>query len=402
MEHGPHAARLSGVPDERSAESQTIALCSPSRHAGDTMPLSMTRESKAEVLVGVSRPRDIYRRPSAGGEDDQVRRCPLQRGLGGGGAARSLVVYFWAKMAGPRMEPMPTFLFLDIDGVLLPFGDNVPALKPGTLFDEGCLRSLSQLLAAPLPQGASAQVVLSSTWRARPELIDNILAEFQRYGSAHPGSPLLALGQSGRFFDTTAVNQFGARQHEIASWLARREASGQAAPAAWVCIDDEELLLGKACSSRRALFEGHVVQTRSEVGLTPELAEAAAALLRDQLSAEPPGRRDRPQTSTAHKRSREASIEALAQALSDFTPPPVELVVGCVRCERDCYVGGRVRGTLRARYACPRAVSVSECDLWVCAVCSLVMRTAPTCREHEVLCLDLQKLDAPTSGARAR
>jgi len=70
-------------------------------------------------------------------------------------------------MAGPRMEPMPTFLFLDIDGVLLPFGDNVPALKPGTLFDEGCLRSLSQLLAAPLPQGASAQVVLSSTWRAR-------------------------------------------------------------------------------------------------------------------------------------------------------------------------------------------------------------------------------------------
>jgi hypothetical protein len=32
----------------------------------------MTRESKAEVLVGVSWPRDICRRPSAGGEVDQA------------------------------------------------------------------------------------------------------------------------------------------------------------------------------------------------------------------------------------------------------------------------------------------------------------------------------------------
>jgi hypothetical protein len=287
-----------------------------------------------------------------------------------------------------RMEPRPTIVFLDVDGVLLPFGDNIPALSQGILFDEACLRSLSHLLAAPLPQGASAQLVLSSTWRARPELIDDILAEFRRYGAAHPGSPLLALGQAGRFFDTTAVNQFGARQHEIARWLAQREASGQAAPAAWVCIDDEELLLGKVCSSRRAFFEGHVVQTRSEVGLTLELAETAAALLRGQLSAEP-SERVGPLTFADHKRSRDASAAVLVPAVSNFTPPTEELLVGCVRCERDCCVGGDARGALRARYACPRAMSASACDLWVCAECSAAMRAPPTCREHEIECLDL-------------
>ena len=169
-------------------------------------------------------------------------------------------------------------VFLDIDGVLLPFGSNAAAVEPPALFDDACLSALSALLAAPLP--CEPRLVLSSTWRAQPAFVADILDEFRRFGAANDGSPL---GAVTAFVDATSTEHFGARQHEIASWLEQRRAQGQA-PAAWVCLDDEELLDGEECAERRAMFEGHVVQTRSDVGLTAEQAARAVALLRAQLA----------------------------------------------------------------------------------------------------------------------
>jgi len=302
------------------------------------------------------------------------------------------------------MTARPTLVFLDIDGVLLPFGDGVAAIEPPAILSDGCLGALSQLLAAPLPGGAAAEVVLSSTWRARPAFINDILADFRRYGAAHPTSPLATLGATQHFYDTTSVNVFGPRQHEIAVWLERRTARGEVAPAAWVCLDDEELLIGKACATRREVFEGHVVQTLSDVGLTASLADRGVELLRSQLTGEPSGTGCANVPSVERKRSLEPGDDAAAVgglAASEETPPC--LVVGCIQCDRDCHTGGVGEGDtgrddvdcelpeLRARFGCPQALS-GQCELVICEECAVASGAAApiTCRDHDEECVNLQ------------
>ena len=165
---------------------------------------------------------------------------------------------------------MVPIVFLDIDGVLLPFGDGVDVPKDA-VFPDHCLAALSVLL-----EKSEACIVLSSTWRAQPSYMQEIVEDFQRYAATH-GGPLGSITMLER---TTCPVTFSARQLEIFKWLT----SGEEQVGAWVALDDEPLLEGKSCRKHRAYFQGHVVQTESHEGLTMEQAEEAASLLATQCA----------------------------------------------------------------------------------------------------------------------
>jgi len=150
-------------------------------------------------------------------------------------------------------------VFLDIDGVLLPFGQ--------LLFPEPQLEALSRILEA----FDGARVVLSSTWRVQPKFIQDILDQFRVYGDAY-GGPLADLD----FFDITDPQLHSERHLEIDAWLLQQTSP----PAAWVALDDEDLLGGGTVHT----FEGRAVRTDSHEGLTEEMAQLAIQFLERQLA----------------------------------------------------------------------------------------------------------------------
>ena len=82
-------------------------------------------------------------------------------------------------------------IFLDIDGVLLPFQASTDYQSTcGALFPDSTLASLSRILDAfSKHPTAKPELILSSTWRAQENLIAEILDSFDLYGRAH-GGPL--------------------------------------------------------------------------------------------------------------------------------------------------------------------------------------------------------------------
>lgn len=115
-------------------------------------------------------------------------------------------------------------VFLDIDGVLLPFG----GAEQQTNFATTALHALSTILEA-CPR---AELVLSSTWRCaggQPAVI----AEFEAYATKHGGP----LGNVTHFRHTTSLTQHDHRQWEVATWL-----EGAHGVEGWVALDDEEVL----------------------------------------------------------------------------------------------------------------------------------------------------------------
>ena len=222
-------------------------------------------------------------------------------------------------MAVPVSSATP-IVFLDIDGVLLPFGHADPLHRAAGNqddFPDECLGALARILEA-VP---NARLVLSSTWRCWPGGVGHICGEFRRHGGAL---------KDVRFLSMTNKENHSHRQWEIAEWL--RGDEGRAVDT-WVALDDEELLDGAPLRRHRAWFANHVVKTRSDVGLTAELADRAIALLR---AAPVP-------------RPTEAEEAAAAGAADPLAPFTLRSIAGRPRAgpRYGCCNGGRAARRLR-------------------------------------------------------
>lgn len=156
-------------------------------------------------------------------------------------------------------------IFLDIDGVLLPF-PNALESTCGAIFPDSTLQALSRILEA-IPE---ALLVLSSTWRAQKSMIDDIIESFRLYGYAY-ASPL---AQVTSFYDLTDTSYHDERQYEIYRYLQKYP------PRAWIALDDEDLLLERY----RKTFQERAIAVSSPVGLTDADADEAIRLLQKQLA----------------------------------------------------------------------------------------------------------------------
>jgi HAD domain in Swiss Army Knife RNA repair proteins len=181
-------------------------------------------------------------------------------------------------------------LFLDIDGVLLPFPNNASFnVPPGGIFPKEKLAALTHILEAfPVTTAESPEsnmgynsrinIVLSSTWRVQKSIRDEIISDFQAYGRG-------PLGAFNDFYDITDPKLHTERQHEIYEWLRRRLGEQKNGVLAWIALDDEELLQGVVNAKHKSYFDGHVIHCDSTVGLTHNQAIEAVHLLQAQLGA---------------------------------------------------------------------------------------------------------------------
>ncbi|MGK3754621.1 MAG: hypothetical protein ACI8RD_006930 [Bacillariaceae sp.] len=159
-------------------------------------------------------------------------------------------------------------IFLDIDGVLLPFPNENSSSDE--LFPASTLKPLQCLLK----ETEGAKLVLSSTWRVRKDYIADIVECMQNFG--------IDLGEEGAFFDITDPNMHSERQWEIQDWLSKQNDNYE--KIVWLALDDEHLIEGEVNENYREIFEGHVIRTESHVGLTMDDVKDGVKLWKLQLS----------------------------------------------------------------------------------------------------------------------
>mmetsp|Transcript_8083 Transcript_8083/g.12363 ORF Transcript_8083/g.12363 Transcript_8083/m.12363 type:complete len:177 (-) Transcript_8083:248-778(-) len=163
-----------------------------------------------------------------------------------------------------------TIIFLDIDGVLLPFGGerSTSEISCSGLFPDRTIEAFNAILK----ECPSSLIVLSSTWRVSQEFCQQILQAFRDYAKTNDGEFLPT-----QFYDVTNINNHSERQWEIHDWL-----SSSQNIEAWIALDDEELIEGDTNKKYCSEFQDHVVKTASHVGLTKKDAETAILLLKAQ------------------------------------------------------------------------------------------------------------------------
>jgi hypothetical protein len=211
-------------------------------------------------------------------------------------------------------------IFLDIDGVLLPFGDSSTlqreAHADGCIFPNRTMDALTTLLQLmenlelsvhskktkkeTIMLRGNPKIVLSSTWRAQPTFIKDILSSFQSYVNVNPKAAAIWKTHSNSFFDITDPLVHSTRHEEIYNWIKlhndngdgtldqRKQGKSQTmhAPAkefvlrSWIALDDEELV---DVPHAYPGTEKHAVKTVSSVGLVHSDVELALKLLKDQI-----------------------------------------------------------------------------------------------------------------------
>lgn len=178
-------------------------------------------------------------------------------------------------------------IFIDMDGVLLPFPNSTP-LPPGKLFPTSTLKPLARLWKHVENSNKKNQTnnnavewVLSSTWRVQERYIRDIEEALQEFGI-----PLT-------FSDITDPNNHTERQWEIQEWWNQQQhqlnhdnrSRHLSQSCVWLALDDEELLEGEKNEKYQSLFQGHVVKPASHVGLSEQDVDLAIRLWDSQLAA---------------------------------------------------------------------------------------------------------------------
>lgn len=213
------------------------------------------------------------------------------------------------------MPYLVDIIFLDIDGVLLPFGGNVHAERrytQGCIFPDCTMDALTTLLQRAnniCRQGkrhdndassssSSCKLVLSSTWRVRPDFIQDILSSFRAYtiekSIKDPTIMSTWASHLDSFFDITDPNFHSTRHDEIYKWVqtnatttaytnnnARENGKKDFIVRSWIALDDEDLVNVEGKVSNGATKD-HAVLTKSSVGLTLDDVSLGIHLLERQ------------------------------------------------------------------------------------------------------------------------
>ena len=162
--------------------------------------------------------------------------------------------------------PPKKYLFLDIDGVLLPFGNSKSS---STQFPKSTLHAFNHILSSV----SKVEIVLSSTWRCgggQTPILKQFLAS-----NLSPLSSFMT-----EFQYTTDLNQHDHRQWEINNWLKQNVKPNDT----WVVLDDEECIEGEFNAEHRSKFLHHVIKTDSSLGLQWHEAKLAISILNNEIA----------------------------------------------------------------------------------------------------------------------
>jgi|EP00944_MAST-04C_sp_MAST-4C-sp1_P013315 hypothetical protein len=151
-------------------------------------------------------------------------------------------------------------IFLDIDGVMLPF----PSSSSSTIFSNEALTVLEHVVAT-----TGAEIVLSSTWRMDESAIEIIYKNFETF-------PSLSKIKF-KNWNRTDLNLHSLRAAEIKNFLENKVPKLGLQVQQFLVIDDEPMTFES--KEPFLYFANRVIQTESEIGLCKEHLQSALSIL---------------------------------------------------------------------------------------------------------------------------